>query len=292
MNKNKVIHFKLYALIWLIMLIVLYVVTLLILKATGTYTHQRIRNIVIPVSLVLAFFVKKILLKHEQNKPIGIKYSEMLREIQTNGYSDRFFQIVDEASYLCAEKNDCDSNYYVEFMLYAASGYSLKKEYDKALRYINSIDTNKIRSKEQEFLDQGQQLALYFDTQMCICQGMGDVVRADNVLRDAKNYIDRYYKAGGMNALAIDDMYCAYYYVKGDYENEFAHATRIMESKLPDAAKNPMAYLRILEVYCKTGQKENAEEMHKLLKQSLLSPKNPNADILIKYADDVMAEIS
>ena len=75
-------------------------------------------------------------------------------------------------------------------------------------------------------------------------------------------------------------------------ENEFAHATKIMESNLPDAAKNPMAYLRILEVYCKTGQKENAQEMYILLKQSLITSGNPNADVLMKYADDVMAELT
>ena len=61
---------------------------------------------------------------------------------------------------------------------------------------------------------------------------------------------------------------------------------------MPEAAKNPMAYLRFLEVYCKTGQKENAEEMYKLLKHALMNPRNSNADILLKYADDTMAELN
>ena len=291
MNKNTSIQLKLYGLCSLIVFCVLFAVILVLsMFSAGGSLGKRIL-VIIPVSLLLGFVLMKVLLNREKNNPIGSKYSEMLREVQKNGYSDRFFQIVDEGAALCAEKGDHDSNYYVGLMLYGAAAYCLKKEYGKALQYINSVDTSKIRSKEQEFLDHGETLALYFNTQMGICQGMRDAQRAENVLADAKNYVEKYYKAGGLNALSIDDMYCAYYCVKGDYEKEFAHATKIMEAKMPDAAKNPMAYLRYLEVYCKTGQKENAEEMYKLLKQSLMNPKNPNADILIKYADDVMAEL-
>ncbi len=292
MNKNTAIHLKLYGLCCIIVFVILIAVGLVINLFTPGSTLGKSILIFIPVSLILGLVLMMVLLKREKSTPIGSKYSEMLREVQKNGYSDRFYEIVDEGAALCSEKGDRDSNYYVSFMLYGATAYCLKKEYGKALQYINSVDTTKIRSGEQEFLDHGETLALYFNTQMGICQGMGDVQRAENVLADAGNYIDKYYKVGGLNALSIDDMYCAYYCVKGDYEKEFAHAVKIMEAKVPDAAKNPMAYLRYLEVYCKTGQKENAEEMYKLLKQSLMNPKNANADILMKYADDVMAELN
>ncbi|MBO4907894.1 MAG: hypothetical protein J5476_01305 [Lachnospiraceae bacterium] len=291
MNKNTVLHLKVYGIAWVLMFLILSAVMYPILKILGTYSVGKFFGIVIPLTFVSAFILLKVMYSNEKKNPIGKKYSELMKELRTNGYSDRFLAIIDEAVPLFAEKNDTKSNYYVTFMLHAASAYSMKKEYDKALNYINSIDTNEIRSKEQEFMDKGETLALYFNTQMGICQGIKDVARAENVLADAKSYIDRYYKAGGMNLLAIEDMYCSYYCLKGDYESEFAHATRIMESNLPDAAKNPMAYLRILEVYCKTGQKENADEMYKLLKNSLYNPKNSNAEILMKYADDVMAEI-
>ena len=292
MNKNTSIHIKLYGLACLLMFFILIIVMYPVMKILGTYSAGKLFAIVIPLALISGFVLIKVMLNTEKKNPIGMKYSELLKELRTNGYSDRFFKIIDEAMPLFAEKNDNKSNYYLAFMLNAAAAYSMKKEYDKALSFINSVDTDQIRSKEQEFMDKGETLALYFDTQMCICQGTGDAARAENVLADAQGYIDKYYKAGGMNLLAIEDMYCAYYNVKGDYENEFAHATRIMESNLPDAVKNPMAYLRILEVYCKTGQKDNAVEMYGLLKQSLMNPGNPNADVLIKYADDVMAELN
>ena len=292
MNKNTAIHLKLYGLCCIIVFVVLIAVGLVINLFTPGSTLGKSILIFIPVSLILGLVLMMVLLKREKSTPIGIKYSEMLREVQKNGYSDRFYEIVDEGAALCSEKGDRDSNYYVSFMLYGASAYCLKKEYGKALQYINSVDTTKIRSGEQEFLDHGETLALYFNTQMGICQGMGDVQRAENVLSDAKNYVEKYYKAGGLNALSIDDMYCAYYAVKGDYENEFAHAVKIMEAKMPDAAKNPMAYLRFLEVYCKTGQRDNAKEMYTLLLQALTVPRNSNKDYLMKYADDLMAELN
>ena len=292
MNKNTAIHLKLYGLCCLIVFVILYAVCFVIYKfSPGTSLGKPIL-VSIPVSLILGFVLMKILLKREKTSPIGSKYSEMIQEVQKNGYSHRFYEIVDEGAALCAEKGDHDSNYYVGFMLYGAAAYCLKKEYGKALQYINSVDTTAIRSKGQEFLDHGETLALYFNTQMGICQGMGDVQRAENVLADAKNYVEKYYKAGGLNALSIDDMYCAYYAVKGDYENEFAHAVKIMEAKMPDAAKNPMAYLRFLEVYCKTGQRDNAKEMYKQLLLALTVPRNSNKDYLMKYADDLMAELN
>ena len=292
MNKNTSIHLKLYGLCCIIVFVILFAICFVIYMFLPGFNPGKPVLVSIPVSLILGFVLMKVLLKREKKSPIGSKYSEMLNEVRKNGYSNRFFTIVEEGAALCAEKNDSDSNYYVGFMLYGAAAYSLKKEYGKALQYINSVDTKGIRSKEQEFMDHGETLALYFDTQMCICQGIGDGARAENVLADAQNYIDRYYKAGGMNALAIDDMYCAYYAVKGDYENEFAHAVKIMEAKMPDAAKNPMAYLRFLEVYCKTGQRDNAKEMYTLLLQALTVPRNSNKDYLMKYADDLMAELN
>lgn len=292
MDKKTSMHLKLYGLSCLVMFFILFIVILFAMKIIGTYSIVKFLVLIIPLSLISGYILMKVLLNREKKNPIGMKYSELMKELRTNGYSERFLAIIDETVPLFAEKNDTKSNYYVAFMLHAASAYSMKKEFDRALNYINSIDTNEIRSKGQEFMDNGETLALYFNTQMGICQGIGDVARAENVMADAKGYIDRYYKAGGMNFLAIEDMYCSYYCLKGDYENEFAHATKIMESNLPDAAKNPMAYLRILEVYCKTGQKENAAEMYELLKKSLYNPKNPNADALMKYADDVMAELS
>lgn len=292
MNKNTVMHLKLYGLSWILMFIILSAVMYPVLRILGTYNIGKFFGIVIALTFISAFILLKVMFSNEKKTPIGRKYSELMKELRTNGYSDRFLAIIDETLPLFAEKNDTKSNYYVSIMLHAASAYSMKKEFDKALNYINSIDTNVIRSKEQEFMDKGETLILYFNTQMGICQGTKDVQRAENVMADAKSYIDRYYKAGGMNLLAIEDMYCSYYCLKGDYESEFAHATKILESNLPDAAKNPMAYLRILEVYCKTGQKENADEMYGLLKNALYNPKNSNADILMKYADDVMAEMS
>lgn len=292
MNKNTSMYLKLYAIASLLMFLILGMVMYPVLKILRLYSTGKFFLIVLPLTFISAFVLLKIMFRIEKKNPIGSKYSELLKESRTNGYSDRFFAIIDETVPLFAEKNDTKSNYYVVFMLHAAAAYSLKKEFDKALSYINSIDTNEIRSKSQEFMDKGETLALYFNTQMGICQGIKDVQRAENVMADAKDYIDRYYKAGGMNLLAIEDMYCSYYCLKGDYENEFAHAMKILESNLPDAAKKPMGYLRVLEVYCKTGQKENAVEMYKLLKDSLYNPGNSNADILMKYADDVMAEMS
>ena len=292
MNKILSIHLKLYGVAWLLMFFILSVVTSAIMRSTGTYSIGRLIAIVVPLSFVLAFVLIKYMLGREKKKPIGMKYSELLKELHTNGYSDRFFRIIDEAMPLFAEKNDTASNYYVSFMLHASSAYCMKKEYEKALNYINSIDTNEIRSKMQEFMDRGETLALYFNTQMGISQGINDVQRAERILEDAGSYIDRFYKEGGMNALIIDDMYCAYYCLKGDYEKELLHAGKIMENNLPDAAKKPMAYLRYCEAYSKSGDKQKAEEYYGLLKESLNNPKNSNADVLLKYAEDVMSGLA
>ena len=133
MNKNTVLHLKVYGLAWVLMFLILSAVMYPVLKILGTYSVGKFFGIVIPLTFVSAFILLKVMYSNEKKNPIGKKYSELMNELRTNGYSDRFLAIIDEAGPLFAEKNDTKSNYYVTFMLHAASAYSMKKEFDKAL---------------------------------------------------------------------------------------------------------------------------------------------------------------
>ena len=93
----------------------LYLVIVLFGTAIVLFFHRLFRyNLLIAIAIVLVaavpvtYVVFKILISREKNKPYGKVYSEFRKELFTNGYTERFFELSNQAinAYKNGEKID------------------------------------------------------------------------------------------------------------------------------------------------------------------------------------------
>ena len=223
------------------------------------------------VAVVVTFIMLVIMLKKEKNSPVASLHNEYMKEIRENGYSDRFLELADQGLKMCSS-TDHDFVYQKDFALYGAEAYILREEYDKALEYLNKVDINSIKKKDLSFLDGGQGLAVFFAIQMEYCNQTKDVERARRVYNDAIGYIDDFYGKGDDMDLFIDDFYCYYNYLNGDYVQAKRHAEKIIDNNLHKKSKMIGGHLHLASIYKKLGDQEKVDELldeaEKLLEES------------------------
>ncbi|MBQ5767688.1 MAG: hypothetical protein IIV94_02230, partial [Clostridiales bacterium] len=93
----------------------LYLVIVLFGAAIALFFHRLFRyNLLIAFAIVLVaalpvtYVVFKIMISKEKNKPYGKVYSEFRKELFTNGYTEKFFELSNQAinAYKNGEKID------------------------------------------------------------------------------------------------------------------------------------------------------------------------------------------
>ncbi|MCR5105568.1 MAG: hypothetical protein K6B68_14130 [Eubacterium sp.] len=203
-------------------------------------------------------------------------------ELQKNGFSDRFFEMAEQGKSLYTGSSN-EFSYYKNIALYGADGYILKEKYDKAFEFINSLDLNEVKHSDSVLRDNGLCIVSYFDIQMELCNEYGDKERANNVFRDAKPYLDKFYGANNVS-MVIDEFYFSYYYLNQDYMLAIEHAEAMINNPFHKMNSIIAGYLNLAMAYNKMGDTARALEILDEAVKIMNNKKNPVSIQSYEYA--------
>lgn len=142
--------------------------------------------ILLLADIPVAFVLLKALLGREKNKPEARLHDEMMREIRTNGVSEKSNEIADRAIREYKAGGKCDVVYLKDFALMPADYYNLHEDYAKAESYVKLLDGEEIKSGSLKFIDGGISLLSYYEVKTETLRGLGRREDAAEVLREAE----------------------------------------------------------------------------------------------------------
>ena len=259
----------------------LYLIILLFGVAIALFFHRLFNfNLLIAIGIVLVaavpvtYVMFKILMSREKNKPYSKVYSEFRKELFTNGYTEKFFELSDQAinAYKSGEK--IDQVYLREFVLYAVDYYNATGKYDKSLELIRLLDENSFTAKSTIYMDHGMSALTYYGSLMEICRGLNDKGSAINLLERAKPIMDMNHKHEVFN-MYVDNIYYTYYMLIENYERAGEYADKLASYTSPESAKFFTRYIVEAEYKLHQGKRQEAIEAYKKM-ESLIEGEQKN----------------
>ena len=219
-------------------------------------------------SLLISFIIFKIMMKKEKDNPISTLYSQMKKELQENGYSDKFIEIAEQGIRICSDSAH-DFVYLKDFALFGAEAYISRDEIDKARQCINTIKIDEIKKKDITVFDGGVSLVTYFVVQMELCKAMNDMNRADLVYVDAGQYLHDFYGKTDVLSMLVDDFYICYYYMKQDYLKAKEHAEKVLKNKYHIDNNLVGSHINLMMIYNKLGEPEKVAELQSQIEDNI-----------------------
>ena len=247
----------------------LYLVIVLFGFAIVLFFHRLFRyNLLIAMGIVLVaaipvtFVAFKILLSREKNKPYSKVYSEFRKELFTNGYTEKFFELSDQAinAYKSGEK--IDQVYLKDFVFYTADYYNAMQQYDKSLELVSLIDANRLTEKSTIYIDHGISALTYYGCLMEIYRGLNDKGNAINLIERAKPVLEMNHKHEVIK-MFVDNIYYMYYMLIENYERAGEYADKIASYTSPESAKFFTRYIVEAEYKLHQGKRQEAIEAYK-----------------------------
>lgn len=247
----------------------LYLVIVLFGTAIALFFHRLFRyNILIAIAIVLVaalpvtYVVFKILISREKNKPYGKVYSEFRKELFTNGYTERFFELSNQAINAYKNGEKIDQVYLREFVLFNVDYYNAVEKYDKSLELIRLLDENSFIGKSTTYIDQGMSALTFYGNYMEICRGLNDKASAINLLERAKPIMEMNHKYEVFN-MYVDSIYYTYYMLIENYERAGEYADKLASYTSPDSARFFTRYIVEAEYKLHQGKRQEAIEAFK-----------------------------
>ena len=251
---------KVFGLLWLIVAAIAMIFAYVISRVVGI-GFGTMAIIMLLVSIPLAACILAVWNKKLNLKPIVVLHKKMMDEVKANGYSDEFFRIAEEGIKL-NDGSASDFVYFKDFAIYGAEGLLYRDDYAKSLQYLNMIDLKEIKAKDIAFIDGGRSVITFFVVQMEYCKETGDVARSENVMRDAKQFLNRFdQKSDDLNVF-IDDIYCLYYFMNGDYEESRHYAEKMIDNPLHQKGKLMLGQCNLMYIYHKLGDDAKVREYY------------------------------
>ena len=276
-----------FGMIWALVL-----VAVAILTGTLSFLGVKITAPVVVADVVGSFVISLILIlalgKKEKNNPIGSINTQLKKEMRENGMSDHFFELAEQGIALY-NGTPHDFVYFKDFIMFGADGYIQRDHYDKALRYLNMIDMEQIKSKNTAFFDSGFSLISFFDVQMSYCVATKDIGRAERVVRDAEQFITGFRGKDDSVNLMIDDFYCMYCYLIQDYSGALQHAQSIMNNNCHTKGRLVVGQLNLALIYNKTGDTAQRDYYMNDALKIIEKSGNPVSKQSYEYCKKVMA---
>ena len=188
--------------------------------------------------------------------------NEILSEFEENGYSDRYISLLQSEvrrhSIEYRSNNHKNNINYIECLERLADAYLFKEQVNEAMSTLNLINPE-MRSwmAANNNLFVKKQLSGYYDVQMCICEELRDVQRANNVMREGSLYVSK----AGIDHSALDlvncEVLCTYNIVIGNYNTAMQYASFCLQAKNP--AHQFTGNLLMSKVYYYIGDFESAK---------------------------------
>ena len=250
----------------------LYLVIVLFGTAIVLFFHRLFRyNLLIAIAIVLVaavpvtYVVFKILISREKNKPYGKVYSEFRKELFTNGYTERFFELSNQAINAYKNGEKIGQVYLREFVLFNVDYYNAVEKYDKSLELIRLLDENSFIGKSTTYIDQGMSALTFYGSYMEICRGLNDKGSAINLLERAKPIMEMNHKYEVFN-MYVDNIYYIYYMLIENYERAGEYADKLASYTSPDSARFFTRYIVEAEYKLHQGKRQEAIEAYKKMK--------------------------
>lgn len=122
----------------------------------------------------LAYIILKICLKNESKSPYGKLNAEFMKEMRTNGYTDKNLAMAEQVIADLKAGADINFIYLKDFAIYTADYYNLNGDYAKASEYLSVVDEHAIAGKDIMFIDGGLTVLMYYMTKMETLRGLKD----------------------------------------------------------------------------------------------------------------------
>ena len=228
-------YLKVIGLFYLIVEIPLIVISLIICNAFELEYLTVLKVILsvliagIPVS-VLFLLIGTV---KEYRSSYGKLNQEFKKELRTNGYTKRFFELSDRA---IESRKEMDFVYFKDFIIYTADYYNIIGNSEKALEICNLTSESMFTNKDLVFLDHGYSALLYFGVMMEAYRNLGLRHNAEELMERAKPFLDKNYKEEFFNFLS-DHIYFTYSFLAEDYDSARKYSDKLMSYQSDDSGK-------------------------------------------------------
>ena len=244
----------------------LYLVIVLFASAVAILICKIFRiNILIAEGIILVLAVPvtfvgfKILLSREKNKPYSKVHSEFYKELFTNGYTEKFFELSEKAINAYKNGEKIDAVYLKDFVLYTVDYYNAMEQYDKALSLIMLLNENDYNGKSSLFIDHGMSALTYYGCLMETYRGLNDKGNAINLIERARPVLDMDHKYEVLN-MYVDAIYYNYYMLIENYDRAGEFVDKLALYTSPESARFFTRYFIDAEFKLHQGRRQEASD--------------------------------
>ena len=194
--------------------------------------------------------------------------NEIMDELEKNGYSDRYIYLVrEEVSRLSGQQlSQISLNYIIQL----ADAYLMRRQPEEAMKIINLVNPgrNPIFSPSKPMGITNQ--IKYYDVQISICEPLGQVDRANNIMREAMPLINRNMGKNPSNDMVIYEIMSVYNLLIGRFDEAMRYADSYFKynSRMAKFLGNVMK----VRVYAYLGDKYSAYQCYSVVESLVEKP--------------------
>ena len=219
-------------------------------------------------AIPLAFLTLKIMLKIEMSKPFAKLLKEYMDELWTNGFTQKFIDLGNQA--IEAKKNgeNIDLAYLTDFVFYLSDFYNLTEQFDKSLPVLSVIDEKDMISRSTKLLVGGYYIVMFYALQMEAYRGTKNKEMAQQLIEKGRPYLDKKYKLDAISMVA-DTVVYDYYMLFENYEMAKRAVDKLMSYKSQQADKFYTKYFAAAEINMVLGNRQGAQAIMEQCKRNM-----------------------
>ena len=224
--------------------------------------------IVFIAAIPLAFLTLKIMLKIEMSKPFAKLHKEFMDELWTNGFTQKFIDLGNQA--IEAKKNgeNIDLAYLTDFVFYLSDFYNLTEQFEKSLPILSVIDEKEMISRSTKLLVGGYYIVMFYALQMEAYRGTKNKEMAQQLIEKGRPYLDKKYKLDAISMVA-DTVVYDYYMLFENYEMAKRAVDKLMSYKSQQADKFYTKYFAAAEINMVLGNRQGAQAIMEQCKRNM-----------------------
>ena len=224
--------------------------------------------IVFLAAIPVAVLTLKIMLKIEMSKPFAKLHQEFMDELWTNGFTQKFIDLGNQA--IEAKKNgeNIDQAYLTDFVFYLSDFYNLTEQFDKSLPILSVIDEKDMISRSTKLLVGGYYIVMFYALLMEAYRGTKNKEMAQQLIEKGRPYLDKKYKLDAISMVA-DTVVYDYYMLFENYEMAKRAVDKLMSYKSQQADKFYTKYFAAAEINMVLGNRQGAQAIMDQCKRNM-----------------------
>ena len=224
--------------------------------------------IVFLAAIPVAVLTLKLMLKIEMSKPFAKLHKEFMDELWTNGFTQKFIDLGNQA--IEAKKNgeNIDQAYLTDFVFYLSDFYNLTEQFEKSLPILSVIDEKEMISRSTKLLVGGYYIVMFYALQMEAYRGTKNKEMAQQLIEKGRPYLDKKYKLDAISMVA-DTVVYDYYMLFENYEMAKRAVDKLMSYKSQQADKFYTKYFAAAEINMVLGNRQGAQAIMEQCKRNM-----------------------